>query len=175
MAAQYSVRGPAGATAAGHSTSSLAHLPPVAQINIAAQPATPALQALLWDLIPPTSLFRSRWDLFMLLLLAYVCITAPYISCFEVELPLDSGLGVWEMCVNAFFLLDIALNFRTGYYGGWRCSGMRAWQGRAASCAAPWRPACLPVCMAHLLNDTYMMCVGCAPGCWPAAPCALAG
>jgi hypothetical protein len=61
-----------------------------------------------------------RWDLFMLGLLAYVCITAPYIACFDIEFPHDSGMGVWEIIVNAAFVLDIYLNFRTGYYGAWR-------------------------------------------------------
>jgi hypothetical protein len=71
----------------------------------------------------PTSAFRCRWDMFMLLLLGYVCITAPFISCFEVEFAIDSGMGVWEMTVNAFFVLDILLNVRTGYYGGCQSLG----------------------------------------------------
>ena len=65
----------------------------------------------------PESKFHNQWGVLMLALLAYVCVTAPYISCFDVDIPLDSGLGVWEMLVNAIFLVDILLNFRTGYYG----------------------------------------------------------
>jgi hypothetical protein len=65
----------------------------------------------------PMGRFRLLWDRFMLGLLAYVCITAPYIACFDIEVPLGSGLGAWEAAVNAAFVLDIYLNFRTGFHG----------------------------------------------------------
>jgi len=71
----------------------------------------------LWDVIYPTSTFRTRWDLYMLVLFVYVCIALPYIICFGVEAPLGSPLGVLDMLVNVSFGLDVFLNFRTAYLG----------------------------------------------------------
>mmetsp|Transcript_27941 Transcript_27941/g.70243 ORF Transcript_27941/g.70243 Transcript_27941/m.70243 type:complete len:127 (-) Transcript_27941:538-918(-) len=45
-----------------------------------------ASKAIVTTPIHPLSPFRTRWDLFVLLLLMYVCITAPVIVCFDVEI-----------------------------------------------------------------------------------------
>eukprot|EP00210_Caulerpa_lentillifera_P001188 g1144.t1 len=70
---------------------------------------------LLWDVIYPTSTFRTRWDLYMLVLFVYVCVISPYTICFGIEAPLSSPLGVLDMLVNVSFGFDIFLNFRTAY------------------------------------------------------------
>ena len=71
----------------------------------------------------------------MLLLLGYVCITAPYLSCFDIQLPHTSVMGVLELLVDAAFAIDIFLNFRTGFYG----EQERALAGE--QCIALWRRA----------------------------------
>jgi hypothetical protein len=75
------------------------------------------MQAFVWDVIAPTSRLRSRWDMWMLLLLVYVCLTAPYLISFNISYPRASALGVWETIVNGCFALDIYFNFRTAYMG----------------------------------------------------------
>ncbi len=74
-------------------------------------------QVILWDIIYPSSTFRTRWDLYMLLLFAYICIVSPYIICFGIEFSATSTLGVFELLINLSFGLDILLNFRTAYVG----------------------------------------------------------
>jgi hypothetical protein len=38
-----------------------------------------ALQFLFWDVIHPQSRLRASWDLFILLLVLYVCLVVPYV------------------------------------------------------------------------------------------------
>eukprot|EP00191_Tetraselmis_sp_GSL018_P005589 CAMPEP_0177605304 /NCGR_PEP_ID=MMETSP0419_2-20121207/16627_1 /TAXON_ID=582737 /ORGANISM="Tetraselmis sp., Strain GSL018" /LENGTH=989 /DNA_ID=CAMNT_0019099439 /DNA_START=131 /DNA_END=3101 /DNA_ORIENTATION=+ len=67
--------------------------------------------------IHPGSKFRTRWDLFVLLLLLYICVTAPVIVSFGIEVSADDNHGLWvfETLVNSLFILDILLNFNTGF------------------------------------------------------------
>jgi hypothetical protein len=63
-------------------------------------------------MIPPTCLARTAWDFLMLGLLVYVACFTPYLVAFDLSSP---ALAAWEHVVDALFLTDIALNFRTGY------------------------------------------------------------
>ena len=67
--------------------------------------------------IHPNSTLRTRWDLMILMLLVYVCITAPVMVCFEITLDRWGGLWWWENVVNAIFVVDIFLNMNTAFYG----------------------------------------------------------
>jgi hypothetical protein len=67
--------------------------------------------------IHPSSMFRTRWDLMILALMVYVCITAPVIVCFDATIVPGSELWWFETIVNAIFVLDIFLNLDTSYYG----------------------------------------------------------
>eukprot|EP00201_Polytomella_parva_P007092 CAMPEP_0175083354 /NCGR_PEP_ID=MMETSP0052_2-20121109/27331_1 /TAXON_ID=51329 ORGANISM="Polytomella parva, Strain SAG 63-3" /NCGR_SAMPLE_ID=MMETSP0052_2 /ASSEMBLY_ACC=CAM_ASM_000194 /LENGTH=211 /DNA_ID=CAMNT_0016354785 /DNA_START=1 /DNA_END=632 /DNA_ORIENTATION=+ len=75
---------------------------------------------------------RTKWDVFILVLLAWVLFASPVIICFgltelDVRQPLDGWIpapdpevAFWlsfaELLVDIFFLVDIYLNFRTAYY-----------------------------------------------------------
>mmetsp|Transcript_40406 Transcript_40406/g.114405 ORF Transcript_40406/g.114405 Transcript_40406/m.114405 type:complete len:993 (-) Transcript_40406:789-3767(-) len=66
--------------------------------------------------IHPNSAFRTRWDLYILVLLVYVCITAPVVVCFDVDMKWNlHPLWWWEQWVTVMFILDIILNFNTAY------------------------------------------------------------
>jgi len=60
---------------------------------------------------------RVQWDLVVLVLLIYVCITSPVIVCFTVHLTQFSVLWWVEMAVMSLFMFDVILNFNTAYYG----------------------------------------------------------
>ena len=69
----------------------------------------------LWTL-DPDSTFTSTWDLCSVLMLLYVSAAVPLRVCFGVRVPLWSPTFFVEMVVDLFFLVDVALNFRTAYY-----------------------------------------------------------
>eukprot|EP00892_Ulva_mutabilis_P001042 jgi/Ulvmu1/10939/UM007_0118.1 len=76
-----------------------------------------------WDLpylllaapMHPQSRLRVRWDTYILIILFTVCIFTPYMICFDVQVSKLTAFGVWETIVDASFLLDIVLNFRTAF------------------------------------------------------------
>jgi hypothetical protein len=53
----------------------------------------------------------------LLLLLLYVCITAPVLVCFDISLGPGDKLWYFETFVTVMFVLDILLNFNTSYFG----------------------------------------------------------
>ncbi|KAG2496753.1 hypothetical protein HYH03_005162 [Edaphochlamys debaryana] len=61
---------------------------------------------------------RTRWDLFILVLLAWVLFASPVIICFGLQGDVLQGdwLGIVELGVDLAFAVDIYLNFRTAYY-----------------------------------------------------------
>jgi hypothetical protein len=64
----------------------------------------------------PTQSSRKFWDLSQLFLLLYVAIMVPYRECFDDPVELNSAGFVVEVLIDSYFLLDICLNFITGYY-----------------------------------------------------------
>lgn len=74
------------------------------------------LRLLAYGLINPEG--RTKWDLFILLLLVWVCFASPLIVCFDLNASLsDHDTLAWlEMTVDMIFVIDITLNFRTAYY-----------------------------------------------------------
>ena len=68
------------------------------------------------DVIAPTSAFRTRWDVIFLALLLFNLMEIPFRAAFEIELDLSHPLEVVNLIVDCFFLCDIFLNFRTGFF-----------------------------------------------------------
>jgi CRP-like cAMP-binding protein len=74
-------------------------------------------------ILPPTSPFKSRWDLFMMLLVFYNCVYIPMELCFLGEgivehpgYPKGTVHRVFDYIIDFLFLVDIGLNMRTAYY-----------------------------------------------------------
>jgi hypothetical protein len=64
----------------------------------------------------PDSSFSSTWDLLSVVMLLYVSAAVPLRVCFGVEVALWSSTFFVETVVDLFFVVDVALNFRTAYY-----------------------------------------------------------
>ena len=65
---------------------------------------------------PPMSAFRVVWDLVQVFLLLYLLILLPVRLSFGIDVPFNS-LGFWfDVSVDVYFLCDIFVNFRTGFY-----------------------------------------------------------
>ena len=62
----------------------------------------------------PDGTAKARWDILLTVAIVYSVISVPYLLGFEVE-P-EGGLAVFDIVVDVFFMLDIAVNFRTAYY-----------------------------------------------------------
>lgn len=71
-----------------------------------------AARAARW-LIFPHSTFRTCWDAWLVLLVVYTAFALPFVVCFR----LRQRWGFWvaDQIVDAFFYLDILLNFFTSY------------------------------------------------------------
>lgn len=61
----------------------------------------------------PMSRARVCWDLLMLLFVVYVCLTIPFYLGFRTVA--TGGLKIFEDVVDYLFVLDLLINFRTGY------------------------------------------------------------
>ncbi|KXZ53940.1 hypothetical protein GPECTOR_6g858 [Gonium pectorale] len=74
------------------------------------------LQLYTYGLIRPEG--RTKWDLFILVLLVWVLFASPVIICFGLSGDAFHGdwVGIVELCVDLAFAFDIYLNFRTAYY-----------------------------------------------------------
>ena len=59
------------------------------------------------------SRFRLRWDLFVMLLAIYNCISIPFNAAFAPEASIFYDL--FESLVDVCFAIDIFINFRTTY------------------------------------------------------------
>jgi hypothetical protein len=68
-------------------------------------------------IIRHTSMYRMSWDLFMVLLLAYVSVALPFTFGFG---SVDTIQSMDSIC-DAFFLIDIIFNFRTSYIDSDEC------------------------------------------------------
>ena len=61
----------------------------------------------------PESLFKKVWNIVIIVLLMYTACFVPYKTSF-----LDddtSGLFVWELIVDSLFIIDIFVNFFSGF------------------------------------------------------------
>jgi len=73
----------------------------------------------LW-IFHPHEMIRVRWDMFMMVILAYLVFDIPLKICFEIELPLNDPWAAFDEVVNITFWVDIIFNFNTGFIEGLR-------------------------------------------------------
>jgi len=70
-------------------------------------------------ILPPTSRFKSNWDLMMMLLVFYNCVYIPIELCFLERDPLwdktSTHIAV-DYLIDGLFFIDIGINMRTAYY-----------------------------------------------------------
>ena len=64
--------------------------------------------------IVPNGTFRTSWDVFIMLLIFYDVIMVPLTIAFDVPLP--NWLEIWDIVMTICYILDIFLNFNTGFY-----------------------------------------------------------
>ena len=68
-----------------------------------------------WWIIHPFSRFRRDWDLFMIVCLLYVALMVPFVIGFEVSYDERSPIYALDRVADACFILDVGLNYVTGY------------------------------------------------------------
>ena len=68
------------------------------------------------SMIDPDGRFRRKWDFVQMLLLVYVAFGVPYRLGFSQPVTLWSGFFWFDLCVDIYFIVDIALSFRTAYF-----------------------------------------------------------
>lgn len=56
-----------------------------------------------------------RWDLLIIILALYNCISIPYEVCYGSAFTESVGLDVFEYSIDVLFFVDILINFRTTY------------------------------------------------------------
>ena len=62
----------------------------------------------------PDGTAKGRWDILLTVAILYSVISVPYLLGFDVDV--TGGLAVFDIVVDVFFMLDIAVNFRTAFY-----------------------------------------------------------
>mmetsp|Transcript_5676 Transcript_5676/g.15074 ORF Transcript_5676/g.15074 Transcript_5676/m.15074 type:complete len:595 (-) Transcript_5676:173-1957(-) len=70
-------------------------------------------------ILPPTSKFKSNWDLMMMLLVFYNCVYIPIELCFlerQSGWVKSSGHKAADYLIDFLFFIDILINMRTAYY-----------------------------------------------------------
>ena len=67
-------------------------------------------------IVDPMGTFRKRWDIAQVVLLAYVTAAVPYRIGFDHDTHPWEFFFVLDLFVDVYFLLDIALSFRTAFY-----------------------------------------------------------
>ena len=65
-------------------------------------------------IISPEGDFRHKWDLIQMLLLVYVAVAVPYRIGFDHDAKPWEPFFVFDIFVDLYFIIDIALSFRTG-------------------------------------------------------------
>jgi hypothetical protein len=61
------------------------------------------------------SVFRITWDFLTIIFLIYISAITPYIVAFNVS-EVHLAIVVIDAVIDLFFILDVGLNFRTGFY-----------------------------------------------------------
>ena len=60
------------------------------------------------------SLFKTVWDWLVLILTLYTAVVAPFVVSFQYS---SNSLVIFNLFVDTFFIVDVALNFKTTYCG----------------------------------------------------------
>jgi hypothetical protein len=70
-----------------------------------------------WGMFLCNSVFRIAWDFLTLIFLIYISAATPYVVAFNAQADDASpAMAVIDTLTDIFFIADIALNFRTGFY-----------------------------------------------------------
>lgn len=64
----------------------------------------------------PDSKWTRRWDLVQVVFICWVATVVPYRICFDVVIEIGSSPFWIDAFIDLFFIVDVALNFRTAYY-----------------------------------------------------------
>jgi len=84
-------------------------------------------------MINPSSAFRMVWDIVMSIMCVYIAAAWPFFTAWEADVPshVSSGLRMCDRLINYMFMLDVVINFRTGYRNNdgelimcWRRAGL---------------------------------------------------
>lgn len=67
-------------------------------------------------IIHPYSVFRRYWDVLIMAFLFYLCLVVPYRIAFQTEA--TGSFYIFDRFVDVVFVMDIGLNFITGYTVG---------------------------------------------------------
>lgn len=64
----------------------------------------------------PNQPFRTVWDLVQVMLLLYLLVAVPLRVAFDVDVDFNTAAFWFDVCVDIYFIADVVLNFRTGFY-----------------------------------------------------------
>jgi len=64
----------------------------------------------------PHGNFRQKWDFAVCVIMFYIILDIPIQLCFEIDLPPFHPWSVADLCINIFFMIDILVNFNTGFF-----------------------------------------------------------
>ena len=59
---------------------------------------------------------RIAWDLFITIILAYICIEVPFTLAFEIDLDLKHWSGILSFTIDVLLCCDVLVTFRTAYF-----------------------------------------------------------
>ena len=68
-------------------------------------------------MLSPQHPFRIGWDMCTIILLAYMAVALPFSFGFDISSRPWSSLWLWENFIDIYFMVDVVLNFRTGFIG----------------------------------------------------------
>jgi len=63
----------------------------------------------------PYKSVRLRWDIAITVVMLYVLVDIPIQICFDLNLPINHPWSLVEFAVDIFFMVDVILNFNTGF------------------------------------------------------------
>lgn len=66
--------------------------------------------------IKPENHYKSTFDITILLLVFYSCVTSVYSSAFSPLSLTSDAIYIWDLIVEGFFYIDLILNFFHGYH-----------------------------------------------------------
>ncbi len=78
------------------------------------------------------SKFRMRWDLIVILLALYNCVSIPFEVAFG-NISDHISLAIFEYCIDVLFFLDVIFNFRTTYINAKTGTEINDWKKIAAN------------------------------------------
>lgn len=72
----------------------------------------------IWGIMLPNNKWRALWDVFVAVFVIYLSWKVPMDVCFPIDFFTSSPSKSFDYFLEGFFVIDIYLNFRTGYVHG---------------------------------------------------------